>query len=61
MKIKAVTTPYDALCKDNSVICATRMKPLIHSMLHGAAAYFIGMLQIRGSYIWYFIQAAVSL
>lgn len=55
MKIIAVTTLYDALCKDSAVTGATKMELLINSMLHRVAAYVIGKLQICGSYIWYCI------
>jgi len=50
MKIIAVTTLYDALCKDSAVSGATRIKLLINCMLYRVAAYVIGKLQI-----WYCI------
>jgi hypothetical protein len=55
MKIIAVTTLYDALCKDSAVTDATRMKLLINSMLHRVAAHVNGKLQIHASHIWYCI------
>ena len=55
MKIIAVTTLYDVLCKDSAVTGATRMKLLMNSMLDRVAAYVIGKLQIQGSRIWYCI------
>jgi len=41
MEVIAVTTLYDALCKDSAVTGATRMKLLINSMLLRVAAYVI--------------------
>jgi len=55
MKIIAVTTLYDAVCKDSAVSGATRMKLLINNLLHWIAAYVIGKLEIHGSHIWYCI------
>jgi hypothetical protein len=41
MKIIAVTTLYDAVCKDSAVSGAIRMKLLINNMLHWIAAYIL--------------------
>lgn len=59
MKIIAITTLYDALCKDRAVTDATRMKLLISSMLHRVAAYVIGKLQIHGSHLVLYLSCNI--